>query len=217
MKLICSQSSKSIVSLLFSVVCSLSVVSSHLLMTHHWCHATQPTVADWGTREKEPHISVHACSLKYWTSTDSKVVETSASWSCNEIEDRQKKSVEDKGRVLYNHPNLTSVCVTWEVIVKPHQYLLGCNTYKVKNMWFLLMMNIRLTDKAYKNVFISIVNCCLENKWAAHLCHSLHICLEATPPTFVSHSISCFAGTGMFVFEYLPWFFIIWEYRASKK
>ena len=79
MKLIYSQSSNSVVSLLCSVAGSLSVVSSHFLITPHWCHTTQPTVADWGTREKEPHISVYACSLKYWSSADSKVVETSAS------------------------------------------------------------------------------------------------------------------------------------------
>lgn len=154
MKLVYSQSSNSVVSLLCFVVSSLLVVSSHMFMTCHWCHTTQSTVAECRTREKEPHLSVHACSFKYWSSADSKVVETSASWSCNEIEDRQKKeSVRDKGTVLYNDPNLTSVCVTWEVIVKLHQYLLGCITYKVKNMWFLLMRNVRLTDKAYKNVF----------------------------------------------------------------
>lgn len=70
-----------------------------------------------------------ALNIGLQLTVDSKVVETSASWSHNEIEDRpKKKSVEDKGMVLYNHPNLTSVCDTWEVIVKPHQYLLGCNT-----------------------------------------------------------------------------------------
>lgn len=72
MEFIYSQSSNSVVFLLCSVVGSLSVVSSYLFMTLHWYHTTQHTDVDWGTREKEPHISVHACSLKYWSSTDSK-------------------------------------------------------------------------------------------------------------------------------------------------